>query len=382
MSFPAGLPAEDPMTPWIVGMAGGLGLLVGSFLNVVGLRLLRGESIVFPASHCSDCNTPIRPYDNIPVLSYLLLLGKCRACKKPISPQYPVVELATGALFAAIVFAFGLGWHTPFLLYFAAQLVVVTITDLRESLIFHVNSFGLIPAGLLYNLLGVDRGLTSATTIQPLSVGPVQLSGPFLSALIGVLGAFALFEGLILLTRPMIAVPDACPSCELKLTPEIVGPTWKRLLFGAACPQCQEPISEGFGHGDTYLLMGIGSFLGWELAVVTFLLGIVLQSVLALPLLVWNWVVRRQWSMLLAGSCSVGFGLLPTLFADAEMDFSLKMGLMLACMLLSLASIVWFILQIRAARSHTALPLGPALVVAALLCLFYGKDMLSGWMSR
>jgi leader peptidase (prepilin peptidase)/N-methyltransferase len=78
------------------------GMLIGSFLNVVTWRLPRGESLVRPRSRCPRCETPIRPYDNVPVLSWLLLRGRCRTCKAPISARYPAVEAATAALYAAV----------------------------------------------------------------------------------------------------------------------------------------------------------------------------------------------------------------------------------------------------------------------------------------
>jgi len=81
------------------------GLIIGSFLNVVAWRLPRGESLSHPGSHCPSCDTPIKPYDNIPVLSWLLLRGRCRSCGEPISPRYPIVELTTGLLWAAVVIA-------------------------------------------------------------------------------------------------------------------------------------------------------------------------------------------------------------------------------------------------------------------------------------
>ena len=81
------------------------GLIVGSFLNVVAYRLPRGESLAHPPSHCPSCDQPIKPYDNIPVLSWLLLRGRCRNCKAPISPRYPLVELTTGVLWALVVWA-------------------------------------------------------------------------------------------------------------------------------------------------------------------------------------------------------------------------------------------------------------------------------------
>src|SRR3954453_23853252 len=81
------------------------GLIIGSFLNVVAYRLPRGESLAHPPSRCPHCGAPVKPYDNIPVLSWLLLRGRCRNCKAPISPRYPLVEAATGALYAAVTWA-------------------------------------------------------------------------------------------------------------------------------------------------------------------------------------------------------------------------------------------------------------------------------------
>jgi leader peptidase (prepilin peptidase) / N-methyltransferase len=78
--------------------AGVLGAIIGSFLNVVAYRLPRHESLITPASHCPGCGAPVKPYDNIPVLSWLLLRGHCRSCRAPISPRYPIVEALTGAL--------------------------------------------------------------------------------------------------------------------------------------------------------------------------------------------------------------------------------------------------------------------------------------------
>jgi len=88
-----------------VTFAGVLGAIVGSFLNVVAYRLPRHESLIAPASHCTGCGTPVKPYDNIPILSYLLLHGRCRACSAQISPRYPLVEALTAALCVGAVLA-------------------------------------------------------------------------------------------------------------------------------------------------------------------------------------------------------------------------------------------------------------------------------------
>lgn len=81
------------------------GLIIGSFLNVVAWRLPRGESLSHPGSHCPKCDTPIKPYDNVPLVSWLVLRGRCRHCGEPISPRYPLVELTTGLLWAGVVLA-------------------------------------------------------------------------------------------------------------------------------------------------------------------------------------------------------------------------------------------------------------------------------------
>jgi leader peptidase (prepilin peptidase) / N-methyltransferase len=92
------------MVPAIVLAALG-GLIIGSFLNVVAYRLPRGESLAHPPSRCPSCGAPIKPYDNIPVLSWLLLRGRCRSCRAPISARYPIVEAVTGALYALVTWA-------------------------------------------------------------------------------------------------------------------------------------------------------------------------------------------------------------------------------------------------------------------------------------
>lgn len=107
-----------------------LGLLVGSFLNVVIWRVPRGESVVSPPSACPSCGTEIKWFDNIPVLSWIVLRGKCRSCGNRISARYPLVELGTGLLFALIAVVFGYSWELPAYLYFAAIAVALGLIDL------------------------------------------------------------------------------------------------------------------------------------------------------------------------------------------------------------------------------------------------------------
>ena len=111
------------------------GMLIGSFLNVVTWRLPRGESLVRPRSRCPRCETPIRPYDNVPVLSWLLLRGRCRTCKAPISARYPAVEAATAALYAAVAVATHGALDLVLGLLLVTALVPITLIDLDLRLI-------------------------------------------------------------------------------------------------------------------------------------------------------------------------------------------------------------------------------------------------------
>ncbi len=111
-------------------MAGVLGLLIGSFLNVVVHRVPRGESVVSPPSSCPNCKTAIRPRDNVPVAGWLLLRGKCRDCGTPISSRYPLVEAGTGVLFAVMALRFGLDPVLPAYLYLAAVGLALALIDL------------------------------------------------------------------------------------------------------------------------------------------------------------------------------------------------------------------------------------------------------------
>jgi len=107
-----------------------LGLLIGSFLNVVIWRVPRGESVVNPPSACPSCGTPIAPRDNVPVLSWLLLTGQCRHCHEPISSRYPLVELGTAVLFGLTAWRFGLTWELPAFLYLAAISIALGLIDI------------------------------------------------------------------------------------------------------------------------------------------------------------------------------------------------------------------------------------------------------------
>ena len=120
---------------YAAALAGAFGLIIGSFLNVVAYRLPRGESVVFPASHCPSCDTPIKPYDNVPVLSWLVLRGRCRSCHNSISARYPIVEAVTAACSSRSCSTKGADEDAWLGLAFVILLVPVTLIDLDHRII-------------------------------------------------------------------------------------------------------------------------------------------------------------------------------------------------------------------------------------------------------
>jgi leader peptidase (prepilin peptidase)/N-methyltransferase len=133
------------------------GAIVGSFLNVVAYRLPRKESLSHPPSRCPHCETPIKPYDNVPVLGWLWLRGKCRACKAPISPRYPIIEALTGLLCALCVLVYGADNDVWAPLLFVLLLVPITLIDLEHHIIPNVlTGIGAVGAIVLLILFDSD----------------------------------------------------------------------------------------------------------------------------------------------------------------------------------------------------------------------------------
>ena len=128
-----------------------IGLCLGSFYNVVILRSLTGESIVFPGSKCPKCQNKLKPWHNIPVISYVFLRGKCAYCKEKISIQYPLIELTTMGIFAYSYIKFGLEWKTLFAIIVASTLLIMSMTDLKEKIVECNIAIGLAITGFIYN---------------------------------------------------------------------------------------------------------------------------------------------------------------------------------------------------------------------------------------
>jgi leader peptidase (prepilin peptidase)/N-methyltransferase len=218
------------------------GLLIGSFLNVCIYRMPRDLSIVRPRSFCPECERTVAWYDNIPVLSFLILRGRCRHCGKPISARYPIVEILTGLLFFGIVLAHG---ASPLALKectFAALIVGLIFSDLEERILPDELTLGGVALGILFAALAPsDEGLLAL--MLPQEWGPV-----WLSVLQAVFGA-------------------AVSSALLWL----VGVLYLRLRK-----------REGLGFGDVKMVAMIGAFLGLQGALLTVIVGSVLGSVLGL----------------------------------------------------------------------------------------------------
>lgn len=131
---------------WLV-MVFFFGGAIGSFLNVVIYRIPKGESIVFPASHCQSCDTPLRWYHNIPILSWLTLKGKCAFCKAPISTQYPIIEFLSALIAVVLYLKLGLVWHLPFVFASFVALLALSMIDFKYYAVPDViNFFALVAA--------------------------------------------------------------------------------------------------------------------------------------------------------------------------------------------------------------------------------------------
>src|SRR3712207_1677359 len=160
-----------PMTTLAGSLLAALfGAILGSFLNVVGHRLPRGESVVRPASRCPSCATPIKPYDNVPVLSWIVLRGRCRACRVPIPVRYPLVELVTALLCAAVLLDQGADRGAWLGLAFVVLLVPVTTIDLDHRIIPNV-LMAIGAVGAIALLLATDAGALPEHLVAAVAAG-------------------------------------------------------------------------------------------------------------------------------------------------------------------------------------------------------------------
>jgi leader peptidase (prepilin peptidase)/N-methyltransferase len=224
----------------------GLGLVFGSFLNVCICRIPMNESTVFPSSHCPVCGIPIKPYDNIPVLSFLLLRGKCRSCKAPISWQYPFVELLTSLVFWLTWHYYGFSWRTVILLVFFSAMIVLSFIDLYHRILPDLITKSGMLAGLVFSL------------------------------------AACVHDGTGDLLLRWLGMRDFSPAWSSLLDAAIGLLVCGGFLWGVAELYYLVRKVEGLGFGDVKLMGMVGAFLGVKLGLFTILLGSFLGSVIGL----------------------------------------------------------------------------------------------------
>ena len=229
------------------------GAAIGSFLNVVIHRVPIGESIVFPNSACPKCQNAIKAYDNIPLVSWLVLGGKCRNCKTPISARYPAVELLTALLYVLVYWQIGFGAFLPVALLFVSTMVALIFIDSEHMILPNVITYPLLMFSLVIRIVfptffgGIYiSDLNSWPIAQVASLHPIlqSLLGAILGALIG--GGFLW----------------------------LVGEAWKRFRG-----------VEAMGLGDVKMMAAVGALLGWRLTLLSTFLGAFSGAVIGVALI-------------------------------------------------------------------------------------------------
>jgi leader peptidase (prepilin peptidase)/N-methyltransferase len=220
------------------------GLVIGSFLNVCIWRIPRGDSIISPPSHCPLCKTPIRAWDNIPVVSWLLLRGRCRGCGKRISILYPAIELLTAMLFLGCYLRFGLTLETAKWLVFSSLIVVLIVTDMRERI---------LPDKV--NLTGIAAGIVFSFFLPPSNV------------LVRLFGDRAFLQ---LLPAPLVSFAEALFGAALG----------GGFLWLVAELYYRLRGREGMGLGDVKMMLMAGTFLGGTRTLLTLFAASLLGSIL------------------------------------------------------------------------------------------------------
>jgi len=259
------------------------GLIIGSFLNVCILRIPNAKSIVLPPSHCPSCGTPIKPYDNIPVVSWLVLAGRCRKCKVRISAMYPMVELGTGLLFLACYLVFGLNAEALKWAIFAALIIVLTVTDLRERILPDKINFAGLGLGLLLSLF----------------TRPVDGTALWLA-------------------NHVFAYPP--PEAALSFGDALIGAgAASGLLWLVAEGYFRARGREGMGLGDVKMMAMAGAFLGLQRALLTILAGSLLGSVIGIAVIA---IGRKGRDFELPFGTFLGAGaMLVVFFGSAALDW-------------------------------------------------------------
>jgi leader peptidase (prepilin peptidase)/N-methyltransferase len=260
-------------------VAGVFGAIIGSFLNVVVHRVPLEKSIVFPNSRCPSCGSAIAFYDNIPVLSYIVLGAKCRQCKKPISFRYPAVELLTAALFVAVAWHDGLSAVLPFDLIFASALLALVFIDAEHMILPNVITYpGIVFALVARVVIPYLSGTPHFDDLPSLSQGALAGMPLWITSLAGALIGALLGGGSLWL----------------------MGWTWEKLRG-----------IEAMGLGDVKMMFMVGAYLGWRLTILTIFVGVFTGSIIGIFLMVRSG--RRNMQMLLPFGVFLGLGAIAAL---------------------------------------------------------------------
>jgi len=284
--FSASLLPDMSALPWPVPyiIVGVFGAIIGSFLNVVVHRLPREESVVLQHSRCPSCGVAIAFYDNVPVLSYLMLRRRCRSCHTAISARYPAVELLTALLYVAVTWHDGLTAALPFDLAFVSALVALIFIDAEHMLLPNAITY----PGIVFALVArVAIPYFTATPyfddLPSLMNGILQGVPVWASSLVG-----ALIGGLI-------------GGGSLWL----MGWTWEKLRG-----------IEAMGLGDVKMMFMVGVYFGWRLTVLTIFLGVLSGSIIGIALMLRQG--KRDMQMLLPFGVFLGIGAIAALLVGSH----------------------------------------------------------------
>lgn len=312
-----------------------IGLCIGSFLNVVVLRAFSNESIAYPASKCPKCNTPLKWYHNIPVLSYLFLRGKCGFCRDKISIQYPIVELITGLLFVATFLKFGPSINMFFMLVIVGLFVVLATTDILEQVVFDFHTYILVGVGLVYNFFNFGH-FYSGAKIFHIAGAAVSINNSFIASVLGILLGVIVMEAFA--------------------------------RFGYLTPA----KSRAFGEGDSFIAAGLGAVFGWKYLLSILLFGFLVQVTLTIPVFLKKLVEQKDFVTLVS---FLAFFFVVGLFKGLG-AFGLLQNDALAIILTVLLAVLGIysckriLSGLRSEEGRTLLPFGPAMVVGALILMF------------
>lgn len=313
-----------------------IGLCIGSFLNVVILRALSNESIVFPASKCPNCQHPLLWWHNIPILSYVILRGKCGFCGEKISMQYPVVELLTGLMFVAAFLKFGITLETLFAWIIGSLFIVIAATDWKEKVVFDMHTYALIAVGLVFAIIMTTMDVYSNyALLGEFNINSNWLLGNNLS--ISLLGIILGFVGMEIISR--------------------IG----YLLAG----------SRAFGEGDSFIAAGLGAVFGWRTLIIVLILSVVIQVIITLPVYVKKEIENKNWMTLIS--------LLVFMVYTAAFYMAQQYGWLSSTVAYTLCAIVLAVIGLFTCRevligiknpeNRTYLPFGPAMILAGFITL-------------